>query len=102
MGLLISGFRLIFQPLTFMYIVGGTILGTIFGALPGVSASMSVVLAMAFTYSMSPLVAIAFLVAVYCSAITGGGITAILFKIPGTPSNAPTTFDGYPMTLRGD
>jgi len=102
MGLLISGFQLIFQPLTFMYIVGGTVLGTIFGALPGVSASMSVVLAMAFTYSMSPLVAIAFLVAVYCSAITGGGITAILFKIPGTPSNAPTTFDGYPMTLRGD
>jgi len=50
---------------------------------------------------MSPVVAIAFLVAVYNASITGGGITAILFKIPGTPSNAPTTFDGYPMAQQG-
>ena len=102
MDLLITGFQLVFEPITFLYIVGGTIMGTIFGALPGVSASMAVVLAMTFTYAMSPLVAIAFLVSVYCSAITGGGITAILFKIPGTPSSAPTTFDGYPMSARGE
>lgn len=51
---------------------------------------------------MQPVVAIAFLVAVYCASITGGGVTAILFKIPGTPSNAPTTFDGYPMAQRGE
>ncbi len=102
MDLLISGFQIVLNPVTFLYIVGGTVLGVIFGALPGVSASMAVVLAMTFTYTMSPLVAIAFLVSVYCAAITGGGITAILFKIPGTPSSAATTFDGYPMTERGE
>lgn len=102
MDLLISGFQVVLNPITLMYIIGGTILGVIFGAMPGVSASMAVVLAMTFTYKMSPLVAIAFLVAVYCAAITGGGITAILFKIPGTPSSAPTTFDGYPMATRGE
>ncbi|MBR0252544.1 MAG: tripartite tricarboxylate transporter permease, partial [Synergistaceae bacterium] len=31
-----------------------------------------------------------------------GSITAILFKIPGVPSSAPTTFDGYPMAQRGE
>lgn len=102
MELLISGFQLVLNPVTFLYIVGGTVLGVIFGAMPGVSASMAVVLGMTFTYTMSPLVSIAFLVAVYCAAITGGGITAILFKIPGTPSSAPTTFDGYPMAMRGE
>lgn len=102
LDLLISGFQVVLNPITFIYIIGGTVLGVIFGALPGVSASMAVVLAMTFTYSMTPLVAIAFLVAVYCAAITGGGITAILFKIPGTPASAPTTFDGYPMTERGE
>jgi len=51
---------------------------------------------------MDPIPAIVFLVAIYCSAITGGGITAILFKIPGVPSSAPTTFDGYPMAQRGE
>jgi len=102
MDLLIQGFSVVLNPAVMLYIIGGSIMGTIFGAMPGVSASMAVVLAMTFTYSMNPLVAIAFLVSVYCSAITGGGITAILFKIPGTPSSAPTTFDGYPMAAKGE
>lgn len=100
--LLVSGFQVVFTPATFLFIVAGTVLGVIFGALPGVSASMAVALALPFTYGMSPVVAIAFLTAVYCASITGGGITAILFKIPGTPSNAPTTFDGYPMAQSGN
>ena len=58
--------------------------------------------AAAFTYTMGPVPAIVFLVAIYCSSITGGSITAILFKIPGVPSSAPTTFDGYPMAQRGE
>lgn len=100
--LLISGFEVVFSPMTFMFVLAGTVLGVIFGALPGVSASMAVALGLPFAYGMQPLVAIAFLTSVYCASITGGGITAILFKIPGTPSNAPTTFDGYPMAQRGE
>lgn len=102
LGILTMGFQIVFQPATFLFILGGTVLGVIFGAMPGVSASMAVALALPFAYSMQPVVAIAFLVAVYCASITGGGVTAILFKIPGTPSNAPTTFDGYPMAQRGE
>ena len=100
--LLGTGFSIVFKPDTFLFIVGGTIIGVIFGAMPGVSASMAVVIALPFAYSMKPIVAIAFLVSVYCASITGGGITAILFKIPGTPSSAPTTFDGYRMAERGE
>lgn len=100
--LLTTGFSIVFAPVTLIMIVAGTVLGVIFGALPGVSASMAVALAMPFTYKQTPVVAIAFLVAVYCASITGGGITAIMFKIPGTPSSAPTTFDGYPMAQRGE
>ena len=99
---LITGFSIVLRPITFLFIVGGTIIGVIFGAMPGVSASMAVALALPFAYAMDPIVAIAFLVSVYCASITGGGITAILFKIPGTPSSAPTTFDGYVMAERGE
>ena len=102
MELLIQGFQVVLDPVTFLYIFGGVVVGVIFGAMPGVSSTMAVVLAMTFTYGMNGVTAIAFLVAVYCAAITGGGITAILFKIPGTPSSAPTTFDGYPMAARGE
>ena len=31
----------------------------------------------------------------------GGSITAILFNTPGTPEAVATTFDGYPMTQKG-
>lgn len=100
--ILLNGFAIVFQPSTFLLILGGTVMGVIFGAMPGVSASMAVALALPFAYPLDGVVAIAFLVAVYCASITGGGVTAILFKIPGTPSNAPTTFDGFPMAQRGE
>lgn len=101
--ILLNGFQIVFTPTTFLLLVAGTVIGVIFGAMPGVSASMAVALALPFTYGkMDPVIAIAFLVSVYCASITGGGITAILFKIPGTPSSAPTTFDGYPMAHRGE
>ena len=99
---LIEGFAVIFDPMTLLYIALGTIGGVIVGAMPGMSASMAVILAMTFSYALAPIPALAFLVAVYCAAITGGGITAILFSIPGTPSSATTTFDGYPMAMRGE
>lgn len=99
---LISGLQIVLTPSTFILIFAGTVVGVIFGALPGVSASMAVALALPFAYKMNGVIAIAFLCSVYCASITGGGITAILFKIPGTPSSAPTTFDGYPMAQRGE
>ena len=97
-----NGFSVLMDPYTFLMVVFAIVVGTIFGALPGVSATMAVALGLPFTYSMQPIPAIVFLVAVYCSSITGGSITAILFKIPGVPSSAPTTFDGYPMAQRGE
>ena len=102
MELLLTGLQALASPVTFMWLFVGVVLGVIFGALPGVSATMAIVLCISFTYSMEPVVAIAFLSAVYCAAITGGGITAILFKIPGTPSSAATVLDGYPMVQRGE
>ncbi|MDR1575615.1 MAG: tripartite tricarboxylate transporter permease [Treponema sp.] len=100
--LLMNGLAIVFAPKMFILIIFAVFLGTIFGALPGVSATMAVTLGIPFTYKMDPVSAIAFLVATYCASITGGGMTAILFKIPGVPSSAPTTYDGYPMAQRGE
>lgn len=100
--LLTSGMAVVFAPKMFLLIIFAVFLGTLFGALPGVSATMAVTLGIPFTYKMDAVSAIAFLVAIYCASITGGGMTAILFKIPGVPSSAPTTYDGYPMAQRGE
>lgn len=102
LDLLTSGLSVVFAPQMFILIIFAVFLGTLFGALPGVSATMAVTLGIPFTYKMDAVNAIAFLVAIYCASITGGGMTAILFKIPGVPSSAPTTYDGYPMAQRGE
>lgn len=100
--LLVTGVTTVCNPSMFVMVCFAIFLGTVMGALPGVSATMAVALGLTFTYTMEPIPAIVFLTAIYCSSITGGSITAILFKIPGTPSSAPTTFDGYPMAQRGE
>ena len=102
LDLLTSGLSVVFAPKMFILIIFAVFLGTLFGALPGVSATMAVTLGIPFTYTMDAVSAIAFLVANYFASITGGGMTAILFKIPGVPSSAPTTYDGYPMAQRGE
>ena len=38
---------------------------------------------------------------IYCGAIFGGSISAILIHTPGTPASAATAIDGYAMTLKG-
>ena len=79
----------------------GAVYGMIGGALPGVSSTMAVALAIPLSYNMKPLVAMAMLTAVYTSATYGGGITAILCHTPGDSSSAATAIDGYELTLQG-
>ncbi len=101
-SILFAGLKMIFVPSVSALVTAGTILGVIFGAMPGVGASMAVALALPFAYEMAPETAIGFLAAVYSASVTGGGITAVLYRVPGTPSSAPTIFDGYPMARRGE
>lgn len=96
------GWEIVFTPSVFGPFLAGVLLGVIFGAMPGVSASMAVVLALPSVYRMDSVAAIVFLVAVYCASITGGSITAILYRVPGTSSSAPTALDGYTMAQRGE
>ena len=80
----------------------GVIIGIIFGAIPGLTATMAIVMFLPLTYSMTPVQGISTLVALYIGGISGGLISAILLNIPGTPSSIATTFDGRPMAINGE
>ncbi|MDR2747536.1 MAG: tripartite tricarboxylate transporter permease [Treponema sp.] len=101
MEILIQSIQYVFTPLTLVLVIGGTAFGMICGALPGLSASMSIILLLPFTYGMQPVQAIVTLVAVYIGAACGGSISAVLLRTPGTPEAVATTFDGYPMAMSG-
>ncbi|WP_420392474.1 tripartite tricarboxylate transporter permease [Acuticoccus sp.] len=91
----------IFTPLPFFYVVLGTVLGIVVGAIPGLSGAMLIALTLPLTFYMEPVNAIVLLIGMYVGSITGGLITATLLRMPGTPSNVVTTFDGHPMAMAG-
>ena len=81
--------------------VWATELGIIIGMLPGLTATMGVALLTTLTYTMAPNDAILILICMYIGAIYGGSRSAILLNIPGTPANAATTLDGFPLAKMG-
>src|SRR6056297_3326938 len=72
------------------------------GAIPGISATMAVALALPFTFPMQPINGILLLLGVYKGGIFGGSIPAILIKTPGTPASSATILDGHPLAERGE
>ncbi|MBG0764159.1 MAG: tripartite tricarboxylate transporter permease [Tissierellales bacterium] len=100
--MLINGLMNILNITSLFWMMLGSIVGLVAGALPGLSASIAIILILPFTYTMEGITAIVTLVAVYIGAQCGGSFPAILIKTPGTPSAVPTMFDGYPMAQNGD
>ena len=75
--------------------------GVIVGAIPGMTGTMAVTLALPFTFYMDPVPSILLLVALYKGSTYGGSVSAILIKTPGTASAACTALDGYPLAQQG-
>lgn len=101
MDYIIQSIGLLFQPLTFLLLFAGTVIGIIFGAIPGLTAVTGVSLLLPLTFGMSPEIGMALLIGVWVGGVSGGFISATLLGIPGTPSSIATCFDAYPMTQKG-
>lgn len=82
-------------------IVAGVGVGVFVGAIPGMTGTLAVALALPFTFYMPPVTAILLLVGIYKGSFYGGSIPAILIRSPGTPAAACTALDGYPLAQQG-
>ncbi|MBQ7262270.1 MAG: tripartite tricarboxylate transporter permease [Synergistaceae bacterium] len=101
LALMGKGFVLALSPMNLLAMAAGTTIGIVIGCLPGLSAAMGVALLLPMTFSMSASTGMIMLGAIYCGAIFGGSISAILIHTPGTPASAATAIEGYQMTLKG-
>ena len=88
-------------PKILALIFGGCLLGLVVGAIPGLTATMALALLINLSYGMELDGAVAFLLAVYVGAVSGGLNAAIMINIPGTPSAAATCLDGFPLAKQG-
>jgi putative tricarboxylic transport membrane protein len=89
-------------PGALLKVAWATLLGIVVGALPGLTATLGVALMTTLTFKMAAGDAILILICMYVGAIYGGSRSAILLNIPGTPANAATTLDGFPLARRGE
>lgn len=80
----------------------GAIGGVVIGAIPGVGPAVAIAILLPATFQFEPIVGLTLLLGIYGSSMFGGAIPAILINTPGTAVNALTTYDGFPMTRRGE
>lgn len=84
-----------------LYLVLGAMLGLLFGVLPGLGGPQVLALLLPVTFTMEPNQAITMLMGAAGAVAFGGSLSAILINTPGTPQNAATIFDGFPLTREG-
>ncbi len=92
----------LFQPVTLVIMLAAVLVGLIMGIIPGLGGMIGLALFLPLVFGMRPEVGLTLLVAFDAVVFTGGTITAILLNIPGTPPNAATLFDGFPMNQKGE
>ena len=100
-GLMSAGFANALMPSNLIMMIIGVTIGIVVGCMPGLSAAMGVALLLPLTFGMAPETGLIMLGGIYCGAIFGGSISAILIHTPGTPASAATALDGYELTKQG-
>jgi putative tricarboxylic transport membrane protein len=84
------------------FLVFGTFMGIVVGILPGIGPMVGMVVLLPFTFALAPDVALSMLLGVFCGGYFGGAVPAILMRTPGVPSSLITSFDGFPLTQKGE
>jgi len=102
MDLILSSIDILMRWDVALALLVGSVGGVLIGAIPGVGPAVAIAILLPATFSMDPIVGLTVLLGIYGSSMYGGAIPAILINTPGTAVNALTTYDGYPMTARGE
>ncbi len=89
------------SPETIAYALLASLVGVVMGALPGLTATMSLALMTTLTLKLPPSQALLILICTYVGCIYGGSRSAILLNIPGTPASAASCLDGYALARQG-
>lgn len=100
MDALIGALSVACQPMYLLYIAVGTLFGIFVGVMPGLSSVMGLSIMLPFTLTLKGSGGILMMLGLFCGAIYGGSITAILINTPGTANSAATCLDGNPMAVK--
>lgn len=98
---LMEGFSVAMQPMYLLFALGGVLVGTAVGVLPGIGPAMAIALLMPITYSLDPTAAIIVFAGIYYGGMYGGSTTSILLNTPGESASVVTALEGNKMAKAG-
>lgn len=84
------------------YLLVGMVIGMVVGMLPGLGTAVALSVLLPFVYHMQVIDMVALMLGAQAGGYYTASITAIVLNTPGAPESYPTTFDGFPMTQRGE
>ncbi|MBE0496184.1 MAG: tripartite tricarboxylate transporter permease [Campylobacterales bacterium] len=98
-----AGFGVALTPTHLFLVFLGTLLGTLFGALPGLGPinGVAILLPICYTLGLPVESSLILLAGIYYGAEFGGRISSILLNVPGDAGAVFTCLDGYPMAQKG-
>ncbi len=100
-GILV-GLATAFSISNLLMVIGGCLIGTFIGMLPGLGPMSIIAIMIPVAISIGdPSAALILLAGVYYGAIFGGSTSSILINAPGVASTVATSFDGYPLARQG-
>ena len=97
-----TGLGMAITPTVLGCILLGVVIGVIFGAAPGLTATAGVAIVTPLTYGISFESSMGILLGIYCGGYFAGSIPAILVNTPGAPGNSATALDGHAMAKNGE
>ncbi len=98
---MLEGLLAAVAPTNLLVEILGVLVGIVFGAIPGLTATLAIALFVPITFLMSPDAGMIMLGGIYAGAIFGGSISAILINVPGTPASIITGWEGYALAREG-
>ena len=98
---LLYGFSVCLSVNNLLAVIGGSILGTLVGVLPGIGPVGAIALLLPITMGMSSETSLIMLAGIYYGSMYGGSTTSILVNVPGEAASVVTCIDGYQMAKKG-
>ncbi|MGH3436819.1 MAG: tripartite tricarboxylate transporter permease [Sciscionella sp.] len=93
--------QVISSPFLLVLVIAGLLVGIIFGAIPGLSVVMAVILLLPFSYGLLVTPGILLLASAYYGGVFGGAISAILLHIPGDSIHIPLLWESKGLLRKG-
>lgn len=79
----------------------GVFIGSVFAAIPGLTVILCIILFLPFTYQMTAIPGMMFLLGIYCAGGYGGSVSAILINTPARRTPRRPCWTAIRSTSRG-